>query len=58
MNAANDTTVALSTDERVEILLLRVLERRVRQAGPSVTDAVAISLAALDSLRNDRKVTR
>ena len=47
--------IALNKQEAVEVLLLLVLERAVRAAGPAITDGQRIALAALDSLRQESR---
>ena len=47
--------IALNKQEAVELLLLLVLERAVRAAGPSITEGQRIALAAIDSLRQESR---
>ena len=47
--------IALNKQEAVELLLLLVLERAVRAAGPAITEGQRIALAAIDSLRQESR---
>ena len=42
-----------TSDEAVELILLRTLESAVRAAGPAITSGQRIALAGLDSLRDE-----
>ena len=47
--------IAVNKQEAVETLLLLVLERAVRAAGPAITEGQRIALAAIDSLRQESR---